>query len=215
MDDPSTATPVEVVRAYQEFRRGTHNLLDDLQRDALEGNHEDVRQRIRSFADQHRKPFFAVAYALSGNEDFFKEIKTKLDDGTARDLRELQKGYPSLVEPFHIVRMEISQNRRNPITSIDVQISYSEEEETPLVGYTVSSGDMKFHEHRGTPQEVLQTAGYFVKAANDSLETVIETDRNVNTDELSGLIDTHEHLESELNSLYDHIETLRGRPPNE
>jgi len=108
--------------------------------------------------------------------------------------------------------MEVSSDRYNPVTGLDVTTGYHDEEEVPLVSYTLYSGETLLHEARGSPQEILQTASYLVQATNDSVKSALEADHSVNTDELSELIDHHERLTSELVALRDHIDALRRTP---
>lgn len=215
MTDTQRITPVELVEGYREYERGVRTLLDDLERELVEGNDAAVRERVREFASEHQRAFFAVALALDGNEGFFEQVESSRGADVAAEFETLNKDYDSLVEPFRIVRLETAKERRNPITSIDVRTGYSTDQKVPLVGYTVSSGGVELYEYRGTPQETLQSAGYFIQAANDTLAATLEADRSVDTDELSGLIDRYEKLETELNSLYDHIDELRRNPPGE
>jgi len=156
--------------------------------------------------------FFTVALALTGSKHFFGDVESQLGVGAADKLRELAETYPSLAEPFNLVRMEVSNDRQNPITSFDVTTTYDQDQEVPLVGYKAYSGEVELYDFRGSPQEVLQTASYLVEATNDSLEASLRQNHSVNTDELSELIDRHEKLESELNDLRDHIDELRRKP---
>jgi hypothetical protein len=213
MDDiDSQELPGALVEGYLDHERGTRRLLDDLEKHSVEGRHEEVRERIRSFAEHNRRPFFAVALALEGAEQFFEDIESQLGGGAADPLRDLAETYPSLVEPFKLVRMEASNGRKNPITSLDVTTGYSQEEEMPMIDYTAFSGGVKLYEHRGSPQELLQSAGYLVQATNDSLEAALDQNHTVDTEELSELIDRREKLESELGTLRDRIDQLRGSP---
>ena len=210
--DTNTVTPGTIAAAYEERERGVRALLDDLDRAALEGNHSEVRERIRTFADEEREVFLAVALALAGTEEFFEQVERERTQEVATALETIGEEYPSLSDPFRLVRLEVSKERTNPITSIDVVTAYDTDRETPLVGYTVSTGDVELYEHRGTPQEVLDVAAYIVQGTNDSLTAALEGGHSVNTDELSGLIDSHQKLESQLNTLYDHIDELRRKP---
>jgi hypothetical protein len=212
MDNTKRVTPAELARAYQEYEEGVEALLDDLERERLEGNYESVRERVREFAETEQEVFLAVSLAMDGNEGFFDNVETRVGREVAAEFEQLRETYQSLAETFRLVRLEVAKERQNPITSIDVRTAYSTEQEAPLVGYTVSSGDVDLHEYRGTTQETLQSAGYFVQAANDALAAALEADHAVNTDELSELIDRHEKLEAELNTLYDHIDELRRKP---
>jgi hypothetical protein len=204
--------PGALVEEFLQRERGTRALLDELEKLSIEGDHEAVRERIRTFAEEHRAVFFAVALALSGSKHFYGDVESQLGVGPADTLRDLAETYPTLAEPFGIVRMEVASDRTNPLTSFDVTTSYHEEEETPLVAYTAYSGNVPLHESRGSPQEVLQSATYMVQATNDALEAALDQDHSVNTDELSALIDRHEELESELNVLRDQIDELRRKP---
>jgi hypothetical protein len=212
MDDTKRVTPVDLARAYREYEEGAQTLLEDLEQGRLEGNHESVRERVREFAGTEQEVFLCLALALNDTEGFFREVASELGRDVAAEFREIRDTYPSLAETFKLVRMEVTRERKNPITGIDVRTAYSAEQEVPLVGYTVSSGNVDLHEYRGTTQETLQSAGYFVQAANDALAATLAEDRPVNTDELSELIDRHEKLEAELNTLYDHIDELRRMP---
>lgn len=213
MDDvDSQEMPGVLVEEYLQRERGTLALLDDLEKLSVEGEHERIRERIRTFADTNREVFFTVALSLTGSKQFFGDVEAQLGVGPADKLRSLAETYPSLSEPFNLVRMEVSNDRQNPVTGLDVTTTYNQEEETPLVGYTAYSGDLELYDFRGSPQEVLQTAAFLVQATNESLEAALQQNHSVNTDELSELIDRHEHLESELNALRDHIDELRRKP---
>jgi hypothetical protein len=213
MDDvDGQEMPGAIVEAFLQRERGTRALLDELERMAIEGEHEAVRDRIREFADSSRSTFFAVALALTNSKHFFGDVEAQLGVGPADKLREIADTYPTLAEPFSIVRMEVASDRRNPMTGMDVTTSYHEEEEVPLIAYTAHSGDVVLHESRGSPQEVLQSASYLVQATNDALEAALEKNHSVNTDELSELIDRREQLESELGVLRDRIDELRRKP---
>lgn len=213
MDDrDSQEMPGAIVEEYLRRERGTRTLLDELAALALEGRDERLRERIRAFADSDREVFFAVALALTGSKQFFGDVEAQLGVERADRLRALPETYPALADPFGLVRMEVSSDRHNPVTGLDVTTSYHDEEEVPLVSYTLYSGETPLHEARGSPQEILQTASYLVQATNDSVESALEADHSVNTDELGELIDRHERLTSELTALRDHIDALRRTP---
>lgn len=213
MDDvDSQEIPGALVEEYLEREHGTKALLDELEKLSIEGRYEELRERIRTFARENREVFYTVALSLTGSKQFFGDVESQLGVRPADNLRALTDTYPSLAEPFSIVRMEVSNERYNPITSLDVTTTYDGEEEVPLVGYTAYSGTVDLFDYRGSPHEVLQTASYLVQATNDSLEAALEQNHSVNTDELSELIDRHEMLESELNTLRDHIDKLRRKP---
>jgi len=213
MDDvDSREMPGALVEEYLQRERGTRALLDELEKLSIEGEHARLRDRIRTFAENNQEVFYTVALALTGSKHFYGDVESQLSVGPADKLRDLAETYPSLAEPFSLVRMEVSNERRNPITGFDVTTTYHAEEEVPIVAYTARSGDLELYDHRGSPQEVLQTASYLAQATNDSLEAALQQHHSVNTDELSELIDRHETLESELNELRDHIDELRRKP---
>jgi len=211
-DVDSQDMPGALVEEYLQRERGTRALLDELEKLSIEGEDDELRERVRTFADSNQEVFYTVALALTGSKHFFGDVESQLGVGPADKLRDLADTYPSLAEPFSLVRMEVSNERRNPITGFDVTTTYHAEEEVPIVGYTAFSGNVDLYDHRGSPQEVLQTASYLVQATNDSLEAALKQNHSVNTDELSELIDRREKLESELNALRDHIDELRRKP---
>ena len=170
------------------------------------------RDRTRAFAEANQSVFFTVALALTGSEHFFGDVESQLGVGPTDTLRDLAETHESLAEPFGLVRMEVSGDRRNPVTGLDVTTSYHAEEEVPMVSYTAHSGDVELYECRSSPQEVLQSATYLVRATNDALEAAVDGDHPVNIDELSELIDRREELESELSVLPDRIDDLRRTP---
>lgn len=213
MDDvDSDEVPGTLVEAYLERDQGVEALLAELEKLAVRGEHAEVRDRIRAFAEADRHVFFTVALALTGSKHFFGDVESQLGVGAADQLRDLAETYPSLAEPFGLVRMEVASERHNPVTGLDVTTTYHDEEETPLVAYTAHSGDLELYESRGSPAEVLQSATYLVQATNDALEAAMAGDHPVNTDELSELIDRREELESEMSVLRDRIDELRRAP---
>lgn len=213
MDDvDSQEMPGVLVEEYLQRERGTLALLDELEKLSVEGEYETLRERIRTFARSNQEVFYTVALALTGSKHFFGDVESQLGVEPADKLRTLAETYPSLAEPFGLVRLEISNDRFNPITGLDVTTTYHSEEEVPLVSYSAYSGDLDLYEYRGSPQEVLQSASYLVQATNDSLEAALKQNHSVNTDELGELIDRREKLESELNHLHDLIDELRRKP---
>lgn len=216
MDDvDSTEMPGALVEAYLARESGTRDLLADLDAMSLAGEHTAVRERVREFAEANRPVFFTVALALTGSKQFFGDVEAQLGVRPADRLRELAEDYGHLAEPFSLVRMEVSNDRRNPVTGLDVTTTYHDDEETPIVAYTAHSGEMALYDSRGSPQEVLGSATYLVRATNDALEAAIAEDHPINTDELSELIDRREELESELGQLRDRIDELRRQPVDE
>lgn len=211
-DVDSQDMPGALVEEYLKRERGTLALLDELEKLSIEGEHKKLRERVRTFANNNQEVFYTVALALTGSKHFFGDVESQLGVEPADKLRELSETYPSLSEPFSLVRMEISNERYNPLTGLDVTTTYHSEEEVPLVSYTAYSGGVELYEYRGSPQEVLQSASYLVQSTNDSLEAALQQDHSVNTDELSELIDRREKLESELNYLHDLIDELRRNP---
>jgi len=213
MDDvDGQETPGAIVEEFLKRERGTRRLLDELEQLSIEGKEQELRRRIREFAEHSRSTFFAVALGLTNSKHFFGDVEAQLGVDSADRLRELAETYPTLTEPFSIVRMEVANDRKNPVTGMDVTTSYHAEEEVPLVAYTAHSGDLALYEARGSPQETLQSASYLVQATNDALEAALEQDHSVNTDEVSELIDRREQLESELGQLCDRIDGLRRKP---
>jgi predicted nuclease with TOPRIM domain len=213
MDDVDSKEMLgSVVEEYLEHERGTRALLDELEKLSIEGEHEQLRERIRAFADNNQEVFYTVALALTNSKHFFGDVEAQLGVGPADKLRDLAETYPSLAEPFYLVRVEVTQDRLNPITELDVTTSYHREEEVPLVSYSAASGGVNLYDYKGAPHEVLQTAIFLAEATNDSLEAALSQNHSVNTDELSELIDRHEQLESELNALQDNIDALRRKP---
>jgi hypothetical protein len=207
-----TELPGALVEEYLDREQGTRALLDELEQLALEGDHEAVRERIRGLAEENAGVFFAVALSLTGSKQFFGDVEAQLDVTAADRLRELPETYPTLVEPFSIVRTEQSHDRYNPVTGLSTTTTYHAEEEVPLIRYGMQSGDVTLVEATESPQEVLQVATYLVQSTTDSLEAAIEQEHSVNTEELSGLIDRREELETELDQLRDLIDELRRRP---
>lgn len=212
--DPSEM-PGAVVREFLAREDGVRALLDDLDKLALEGRHDEVRERIRTFASENQPVFFTVALALTGSKHFFGDVESQLGVGPADRLRDLSETYPALAEPFSLVRMEISGDRHNPVTGLDVTTSYHGEEQVPMVAYTAHSGETELYDAKSSPQEVLQTATFLVQATNDALDAALDGDHPVNTDELSELIDRREELESELSVLRDRLDDIRRAPADE
>lgn len=216
MDDlDEAALPAALAEELLAREDAARALLDDLSRLALEGRHGEVRDRIRDLASENRGLFFALALALSGSDHFFGDVESQVGMERTDRLRDLAEAYPNLAEPFGLVRLEVANDRQNPVTGLDVTTTYHADEEVPLVGYSAYSGDVELYESRGSPGEVLQSATYLVEAANDALEAAMERDHTVNTEELSGLIDRREELESELTTLADRIDELRRNPVGE
>jgi hypothetical protein len=213
MDDvDSDEMPRVIVEEFLAREEGTRALLDQLERLTLEGDHDAVRGRIRDLADNNRNVFYAVALSLTGSKQFYGDVEAQLGVEAADVLRDLGETYPALAEPFAVVRTEQTRDRHNPVTELEARTTYVEEEEVPAVRYTPKSGDVELFTGKGSPEEVLQFASYLVQATTDSLDSAMDRDYSVNTEELSALIDRQEELEAELDQLRDQIDELRRTP---
>lgn len=213
MDDvDSQEMPGVLVEEFLEREEGTRALLDELEKLRLEGKHETVRERVRALAESDRSVFYTVALSLTGSEQFYGDVESQLGVDAADTLRDIGETYPALAEPFGIVRTEQTGDRHNPVTELQASTTYLPDEEVPAISYAPKSGDVELFRGKGSPEEVLQLASYLVQATTDSLESALERDYSVTTEELSALIDRQEELESELGQLRDQIDELRRTP---
>ncbi|MFB6140932.1 MAG: hypothetical protein ABEJ26_10905 [Halosimplex sp.] len=204
--------PRVLVEEFLDREEGTRALLDDLERATLEGDHEAVRERIRDLAENNQHVFYAVALSLSGSKQFYGDVEAQLGVEAADVLRDLGETYPALAEPFGVVRTEQTRERRNPVTELEATTTYHSEAEVPVISYTPKSGAVELFDGQGSPQEVLQFASHLVQATTDSLDSALDREYSVNTDELGALIDRQEELEGELGRLRDQIDELRRTP---
>lgn len=213
MDDADRdAMPGTIVETFLARERGTRALLDELQRLAVEGRHDEVRERVRGLADSDEAVFYTVAFSLSRSRQFFGDVEAQIDVSTADRLRDLADTYGSLTDDFAIVRTERSEDRYNPVTDLRYSVSYHRGVDSPIVSYAPLSGELELFESRGRPSEALHLSTDLLEAATDALEVALEEDYSVNTDELSDLIDRRERLESTLSRLRDDLDDLRRRP---
>ena len=204
--------PGAIVASFLEREQGVRALLDDLERQTVEGQHGAVRERIRTLAEESEPVFYTVAFALTNSAHFFGDVEHQLDVAAADRLRDLGETYAALAEPFTIVRTERAEDRKNPVTDTSYAVSYHHEAESPIVTYRPLSGDVELVESRGTPSEVLQVSTDLAAATTEALAVALEEDYSVNTEELSALIDRREELESELDRLRDDLDELRRTP---
>ena len=208
----SDEMPRVLVEEFLDREAGTRQLLDDLEQRTLEGDHGRVRERIRDLAESNRHVFYAVALSLTGSKQFYGDVEAQLGVEAADVLRDIGETYPALAEPFGVVRTEQTRDRHNPVTELDARTTYVAEEEVPAIRYTPRSGEVDLFTGKGSPEEVLQFASYLVQATTDSLDSAMEHEYSVNTEELSALIDRQEELEGELDRLRDQIDELRRTP---
>jgi len=158
------------------------DLLADLDRRALAGEFEAVRERVREFARTDRERFLALALTLSDSEHFFGDVEAALDVSAADRLRALADEYAAVAPLFAVVRREVVNGRHNPVTAIDTTTSYDVDAERPLVEYGLTSGSVEGFRARESPAELLQVVEALLGATTDALDAV--EDRPLATDEL-------------------------------
>ncbi|MFC6862795.1 hypothetical protein ACFQGE_04885 [Halomicroarcula sp. GCM10025817] len=213
MDDvDGEEMPRAIVESFLERERGVRTLLDELERLTIEGRNEEVRERVRNLADSDESVFYTVAFSLTNSRQFFGDVEAQLDVTAADQLRDLAETYPTLADPFNVVRTERAEDRHNPVTDTSYTVTYHRELESPMVTYRPLSGDVELYESRGTPSEVLRVSTDLAAATTDALDVALENDYSVNTEELSALIDRREELETELSRLRDQLDELRRTP---
>ena len=216
MDDiEGEEMPGAIVEAFLEREEGVRALLEELEKLTIEGRHAEVRERLRNLADSDESVFYTVAFSLTNSRQFFGDVEAQLDVTAADRLRDLAETYPSLAEPFNIVRTERAEDRLNPVTDTNYTVTYHHSVESPMISYSPLSGDQELYESRGTPSEVLRVSTDLAAATTDALDVALENDFSVNTEELSALIDRREELETELSKLRDQLDELRRTPVEE
>jgi hypothetical protein len=213
MDDVDRSEiPAAIVEAYLEKERGTRALLDELESLAVEGRETEVHERLRALAEADEAVFYTVAFSLAEADAFFGDVEAALGVTAADRLRDLAETYPTLAEPVAVVRTEVSEDRKNPVTDTSYSVTYHHGLESPVVSYRPLSGRRELYESRGTPSELLHLAADLVTASTDALEVAMDKDHSVNTEELSELIDRREDLETSLSRLRDDLDDLRRTP---
>lgn len=216
MDDiEGEEMPGAIVEAFLEREEGARALLEELEKLTVEGHHEEVRERLRNLADSDESVFYTVAISLTNSRQFFGDVEAQLDVTAADRLRDLAETYPSLAEPFNVVRTELAEDRHNPVTDTSYTVTYHHNIEAPMITYSPLSGKQELYESRGTPSEVLRVSTDLAAATTDALDVALENDYSVNTEELSELIDRREELETELSRLRDQLDELRRTPIEE
>jgi hypothetical protein len=213
MDDVDRSEiPAAIVEAYLEKERGTRALLDELEALAVEGRETEVHERLRALAEADEAVFYTVAFSLAEADAFFGDVEAALGVTAADRLRDLAETYPTLAEPVAVVRTEVSEDRKNPVTDTSYSVTYHHGLESPVVSYRPLSGRRELYESRGTPSELLHLAADLVTASTDALEVAMDKDHSVNTEELSELIDRREDLETSFSRLRDDLDDLRRTP---
>lgn len=216
MDDiEGEEMPGAIVEAFLEREEGVRALLEELEKLSIEGRHEEVRERLRNLADSDESVFYTVAFSLTNSRQFFGDVEAQLDVTAADRLRDLAETYPTLAEPFNIVRTERAEDRLNPVTDTSYTVTYHHNVEAPMITYSPLSGQQELYESRGTPSEVLRVSTDLAAATTDALDVALDNDYSVNTEELSTLIDRREELETELSRLRDQLDELRRKPVEE
>jgi len=213
MDDVDRSEiPAAIVEAYLEKERGSRALLEELEALAVEGRETEVHERLRALAEADEAVFYTVAFSLAEADAFFGDVEAALGVTAADRLRDLAETYPTLAEPVAVVRTEVSEDRKNPVTDTSYSVTYHHGLESPVVSYRPLSGRRELYESRGTPSELLHLAADLVTASTDALEVAMDKDHSVNTEELSELIDRREDLETSLSRLRDDLDELRRTP---
>jgi len=213
MDDVDRSEiPAAIVEAYLEKERGSRALLEELEALAVEGRETEVHERLRALAEADEAVFYTVAFSLAEADAFFGDVEAALGVTAADRLRDLAETYPTLAEPVAVVRTEVSEDRKNPVTDTSYSVTYHHGLESPVVSYRPLSGRRELYESRGTPSELLHLAADLVTASTDALEVAMDKDHSVNTEELSELIDRREDLETSLSRLRDDLDDLRRTP---
>jgi hypothetical protein len=209
---PGDTMPQSLVEDFLAQEAGVEALLDELEKLVAEGRYEDVRARIRNFADASPGAFFAVALSLSGSSQFFADVEAQLDAAAAATLRELADDHAALEAEFGIVRTEEATDRNHPITGMSADTDFRPESDRPMVSYRPQSGDLDLYEGRAPPSDLVEIASLYLRTTADALDVISDVDSVVAVDEVNALRDRREHLEQELARLDEQIEALEQPP---
>lgn len=204
----STADPprrwVDALLAQEEFVR---DFLDSLAQARLAGEHEEIREQIRGFAESHPSMFEAVKRTLDDEETFVTEVRKQYTKGeddvedVLETLDDLASTYDALQSEFQIVWVEQAYGLWNTQPEVHSVTKYNEQLSMPTLEFTLSSGETPLANAEVPASQSLALAEILLRRTTDLLQHAAENDDMIDVGEQRSIADATRQLTKDVNRL--------------
>ncbi len=199
-EDPEPPQQREWVEAFFKHEPSIRGLLDELEEERLLGNHDTVRDQLRSFAQAHDGVFRVVALSVLDVDPFYTDLQAQYDVATApiEELQAFGSDYHLLEEPLELVFLEEIYGYYNPSPSVARRWRYDESRQMPRVAIELYSGEVSVGEFEQPPGQALTVAGLIIDSVAELLERANSHDDPITTGELDRVTELCEELTRDI-----------------
>lgn len=214
---PAAEPPREWVEALLEREEFVRDFLDSLAQARMSGEHEEVRERLRGFAESQPLVFEAVKRAVGDDETFITELRKQFnEDGEALEealstVDEFGTKYEAFRTEMDIVWMEQAYGLWNPQPEMYSVTKYNDGLSMPTLEFTLSSGDTPLTTAEMPASQSLALAEILLRRSTELLHHALENDDQVDPTEQRSVADSTRQLTDGINQL----QSVMGRYLND
>lgn len=189
--------------------------LDDAKSLKIQGENQDLRNRLTAFSENYPDEFGLLAVAVNDNEEFFQIIEDEFSDEVYEMIRNLSTEYSVLADEIDIINLMRGSYRENIPTRGSLSVTHSYSNEEPIIDYTLYSGDLPVYEVRGEPSVFLHASRMFLDTATTGLEQAVEEESTINEEEIQSLGAMVDFLRERLADAEDLVQGIKGMQEQE
>lgn len=187
-------------------------LFDDVTEEYVRGNPREGRKMLRKFARNNRNMWDVLTYIFGSNEGFKSDAKKYFDERTYNRILSLQDEFSKLTEEINVVEIEVSEDKKNPLTTYTTDTIQTTKSEEALIHYKAKSGDVNLVDTQVTFPHLMHFSRSVLSGLNNEFS---RTDVDDFSDE--NIEDLHEGVEEireELTEIEDFLPDIDQETDN-
>lgn len=208
--DEDTEPPRVWVERLQANRESIQRILDEVHEQQLLGEHETVREQLRSLASAQKGVFHVITLVVLEVDGFYEDLRAQYRDEESPPVEELEalgERYASLASEIELTFVEMVNGYHNPGPSTARRLRYSESMNMPKLAFDIYSGDVFLSRFEHPPSQALTLAGLIVDGVAELLEEVDTNNDEISPAELERAESVVQQFEGDLNRVREYLES--------
>ena len=178
-------------------------LFDDVTQQYLRGNPREEREMLRRFARNNRDIWDVLTYILGSNEDFKSDAQAYFDDRMYNRILSFQDEFSKLTDEISVVEIEVSEEKKNPLTTFTTDSLRTTKSEEALIQYKAKSGDINLVDTQVTFPHLLHFSKSILSGINDEFSRA-GTD-HISDENIEEVYDGIREIKQDLTEMEDHL----------
>lgn len=172
------------------------------------GNKKEGRKILRDFGENNKEIFDSLVYIIQSNDDFFEDAESYFDEAALKRIHSFQDDYPKIADELFIVDLEVSDDRKNPLSTYSTEIMQSSKSEDILMEYRAKSGEIDLVNTRVTIPHMAFFSESILSGMIDVLNNI--KGYNISQEDIEEIREATETFEEDIAQMRELLDTIEN-----